>query len=114
MAVISPIFFLATIFLHELAHAYTFFWGYRQFVNSIYLYALGGLTICAIDASGREKKSLALTVAIAGPAVNAVIGIIFLTAYYLAFGQILDLISFLLFFHGWAQIGLAAYNMLPG
>jgi hypothetical protein len=40
----------------------------------IYLYAMGGLTIATLDASASAKKSLPILVALAGPAVNALLG----------------------------------------
>jgi hypothetical protein len=74
VTVFSPVFFLLSILLHELAHAYTFFKGYGVWVIGIYLYAMGGLTTALPDAGACAKKSMMILVAIAGPAVNGLLG----------------------------------------
>ncbi len=71
---LSPLFFLLTILAHELAHAYTYWKGYGVWVGGIYLYAMGGLTTATPDAGAAAKKSMMILVAVAGPAVNGVLG----------------------------------------
>ncbi len=113
VALISPIFFVCTIFLHELAHALVSYKVYKVWVTGIYLYALGGLTVTSVDGAANAQKSMMVLVAVAGPLVNGVIGAILLGSYYI-FKPADLLLAFLLLFHGWFQIALLVYNMLPG
>jgi hypothetical protein len=57
-----------------------------------------------------------VVVAVSGPLINAALGGVCLAFFY-GFHQFMRenlVVYFLLSFHGWAQIGLAVYNMLPG
>ena len=119
VTILSPLFFLISIFGHELGHAYAYNSIYGAWVTGIYLYAMGGFTAASPTESQYARKSMLLVVAIAGPLVNAVLGGIFLGAYYGLTAAGLSsstppIVLVLLSFHGWMQIFLFAYNMLPG
>ena len=115
ITILSPIFLVLSIWLHELGHAYAYYGIYSVWVEGIYLYAMGGLTTARLDASQAGRKSMMPVVSIAGPLVNGVLGGAMLLPFYLLRGSINSpLLLFLLSFHGWMQVALAVYNMIPG
>ena len=119
VTVLSPLFFLLSILGHELGHAYAYHLLYNCWVTGIFLYAMGGFTAAQVDVSQMEtRKSMMLVVAIAGPLVNGILAGILLGAYYgLGAAQSVTappVVMMLLRFHGWMQVFLFVYNMLPG
>jgi Zn-dependent protease len=65
---------IASIFLHELGHAVTFYYGYNIEIKEIFLMCLGGATVPSKEPT--SKGSEAIT-AIVGPIVNFIIAGLF-------------------------------------
>lgn len=117
VALLSAFVLVLSIFAHELGHAYAYHRIYGVWVVGIYLYAMGGFTAATPDSGAMQRKSMMIVVAVAGPLINAVLAGMFLGLFYglLAGGVALDpLVYTLLFMHGWMQVVLAVYNMIPG
>jgi Zn-dependent protease len=114
ITVLSPLFLVLSIWLHELGHAYSYFLIYKVWIEGIYLYAMGGLTTARLDSSQSQRKSMMVVVSLAGPLINGLLGGIMLLPYYLLSDSLSPLLGFLLYFHGWWQIALAVYNLIPG
>ncbi|MFC4337544.1 site-2 protease family protein [Salininema proteolyticum] len=107
-AALFAVMLLTSVFLHELGHALTAR-HYRIGVRSITLDALGGFTEMDREA---PKPGQAALIALAGPAVSAVLGILFLLLTRV--GDPGTLTWLLALQMAVANLLVAAYNLLPG
>ena len=98
--------FLLSVLLHELSHAFVAL-HYRMRVPSIVLFIFGGVSNIEgeMQSPGQEFR-----IAIAGPAMSALIGVVLLGAGLLLENPIGDLLANL----GFVNILLAVFNLLPG
>src|SRR5438876_9380980 len=113
-AVITGLLFFAALLLHELAHSVVAkSRGLR--VRAITLFALGGVSQIESEASDAKSE---FWIAIAGPLTSALIGLIFLfiarISGWLPGAEPSTPVIAVLLWLGYINIGLAAFNMVPG
>jgi len=113
-ALITSVLFFGTLLLHELAHSLVAISrGLR--VRAITLFALGGVS--QIESEAQDAKS-EFWIAIVGPLTSLVIGILCLgIAFALGWTpgrEPRSPVTSVLIWLGYINIGLAAFNMIPG
>jgi len=113
-AVLTAVLFFVTLLLHELSHSLVA-QARGLKVTSITLFALGGVSQIQDDATDAKTE---FRVAIAGPIASLIIGFGCL-AIALAFGwqrsaEPHTLMTAVLVWLGYINIGLAVFNMIPG
>jgi Zn-dependent protease len=110
VGVCVAIIFLGTVLLHEIAHALVAR-ARGVGVRGITLWALGGFT--EMDEGVDRSPSIEALVAIAGPAVNAVVGLLLVACYVAARGHMAALIAEPVEWLAAINILMAAFNVLP-
>lgn len=114
VAIVTAILFFVAIVAHELSHALVARWRGLP-VRSITLFALGGVAQLEKEA---EDPTTEFMVSIVGPITSAAIGVVcLLLAWGLEWAVVLEpntpLMAMLIWL-GYINLGLAAFNMLPG
>ncbi|GAA1695091.1 hypothetical protein GCM10009765_50400 [Fodinicola feengrottensis] len=100
---------LGSVFLHELGHALASkAYGIRVYAMTLWM--LGGLT--ETDAEDR-RPGVDFVIALAGPAVNLVLGVIGGVAAFLISPQLALTQAFILQL-AWANLYVGVFNLLPG
>ena len=110
-AILTAVLFFFCLILHELAHS-LMAKSRGLDVREITLFALGGVSQMTEEpkSAGGEFK-----VAVVGPLTSAVIGVVFLgVAALLGPGLRHEPIGEILYWLGYINLGLAAFNLLPG
>ena len=113
-AVVTGLLFFAALLLHELAHSVVAkSRGLR--VRAITLFALGGVSQIESEASDAKSE---FWIAIVGPRTSALIGLVFLfiarISGWLPGAEPSTPVIAVLLWLGYINIGLAAFNMVPG
>lgn len=98
---------IASIFLHELGHAVTFYYGYNIEIKEILLMCLGGATVPTHETT--TKGSEAIT-AIVGPIVNFIIAGFFAVLTLLVTNEEAKFFIALIMI---SNLLLAVFNLLP-
>jgi Zn-dependent protease/predicted transcriptional regulator len=107
MGVVTAVLFFASLLLHELGHALE---ARRDRIptRGITLWMLGGV---ARSGAPFPNAGVEARVALAGPAVTAVLGAMFVGAGQI--GGLPDSVSAVLEWLGWTNVLLLAFNMIP-
>jgi Zn-dependent protease/predicted transcriptional regulator len=107
MGLVTAVLFFASLLLHELGHALE---ARRDGIptRGITLWMLGGV---ARSGAPFPSAGVEARVALAGPAVSAVLGTLFVGAGYV--GGVPDPVSAVLEWVGWTNVLLLAFNMIP-
>jgi len=113
-ALITSVLFFVTLLLHELAHSFVAR-SRGLTVRAITLFALGGVS--QIESEARDAKT-EFWIAIVGPLTSFVIGLVCIAIAY-ALGwtpgkEPRAPVAAVLIWLGYINIGLAAFNMIPG
>jgi Zn-dependent protease len=109
VAAVFAIMLLVSVFLHELGHALvTKAYGIRVYAMTLWM--LGGLT--ETDAENR-RPGVDFVIALAGPAVNLVLGGIAVVGLLLT-GSEASLLQAMLWQLAYSNIVVGAFNLLPG
>lgn len=113
-AVLTAVLFFVTLLLHELAHSFVAKSRGLK-VRAITLFALGGVSQIESDAPDAKSE---FWIAIVGPLTSLIIGVIFIWAARLAApaaGEAaMSPAVAVLFWLGYINVALAAFNMIPG
>jgi Zn-dependent protease/CBS domain-containing protein len=107
--IITSLLFFASVLLHELGHSVVAL-RYGIPVRSITLFIFGGVARIAREPS---KPSQEFQIAIAGPAVSALLGVLFYVVSAAARGT-MEGISSLGQWLGYINVTLALFNLIPG
>lgn len=114
VAIVTAVLFFVALLLHELAHSLVAESRGLK-VHAITLFALGGVS--QIESEAPDAKS-EFWIAIVGPITSAIIGIVCLWAARLSGWTPKDeaptIIVPILLWLGYINLGLAAFNMIPG
>jgi Zn-dependent protease len=107
MGVATAVLFFASLLLHELGHA---LWARREHIStrSITLWMLGGV---AQSDAPFEQAGIEARVALAGPAVSALLGAVFVVAGHVS--GLAPALAEVLRWLGWTNLLLLAFNLLP-
>jgi Zn-dependent protease/predicted transcriptional regulator len=107
MGLVTTVLFFASLLLHELGHALE---ARRDGIptRGITLWMLGGV---ARSGAPYPSAGVEARVALAGPAVSAVLGALFVGAGYVS--GVPDSVSAVLEWLGWTNILLLAFNLIP-
>jgi Zn-dependent protease len=106
----TTLIFFASIFVHELAHA----WAARLedlHVVEIVLHPFGGLTRFRHEP---ETPRAEFRIAVAGPAASFLLTLVFLALMAAANAAALDILAILLFLLALSNFLIAVFNMFPG
>jgi Zn-dependent protease/CBS domain-containing protein len=98
-----------SVLIHELAHSLVA-QARGMSVSSITLFIFGGVSSLKDEP---PKAGTEFVMAIAGPATSFILGGIFIGIYFLVRGQ-QNFIEALMYYLGWTNLALAAFNLLPG
>lgn len=109
MALVSAVLFFVSIILHELAHS-AIARLYHIPVRSITLFLFGGVAQITRDATRPANE---LLMAIAGPFMSLVLGVLFIGAWILTGQETDSPAHIIVFWVGAMNIVLAVFNMLP-
>ncbi len=109
MGVVGVIGLFLSILLHELAHSIVAR-AFGMEIKGITLWLLGGVAEMADEPPHPKAEFL---MAIAGPIVSIVLGLLFLTASTLTAGNGLTPLGAVLRYLGMVNLILAAFNMIP-
>ena len=110
-AVLTAIFFFFFLILHELAHSLVARSKGLE-VREITLFALGGVSQMTEEAKSADSE---FQIAIVGPVTSAVLGMLCLTVDHFLGSSLRDEpVGEILSWLGYINLGLAAFNMLPG
>jgi Zn-dependent protease len=109
MAAATVVMFFASIVAHELAHSVVAK-AYKIPVRSITLFIFGG--VAQITREARRPLS-ELLVAVAGPFMSLVLGIVFLGAWWLLGSHEHRAVDVILLWLGITNFALAVFNMIP-
>lgn len=109
LGVSTSVLFFGSVLLHELGHSVVAL-KYKIPVKSITLFIFGG-----VAAIGREPKKPMheFTIAVAGPAVSALLGVFFYALREIATGT-LEGVASLGEWLGYINVALAVFNLIPG
>jgi Zn-dependent protease/CBS domain-containing protein len=114
VAIVTAVLFFVTLLLHELAHSLVAK-SRGLNVRAITLFALGGVSQIESDAPDAKSE---FWIAIVGPITSAIIGIVCLWAARLSGwtpnNEAPTVIAPVLLWLGYINLGLAAFNMIPG
>lgn len=110
LAVGTALLFFVSLLLHELAHSLVAK-THGMPVSEITLFALGGVS--QIEAEAASAK-IEFWMALVGPLTSALIGLVCLALAKAALGASLVPAAAVLLWLGYINLGLAAFNMVPG
>ena len=110
ISVLSALLLFVSVLLHELSHSVV---AQRHGIeiNNIVLFFFGGVAQMKMEP---EEPATEFKVAIAGPICSLVLGVLFLGSYYGLSGSIPAAAQAVLWYIGYLNMALVAFNMIPG